>query len=430
MKNFSVYRDMWHIPGAPGLVTGGFVARLGQGVTVIAWLLLVRETRGSYAEAALVASAISLATAFAAPIAGRLADRFSASRVLPFYAVTYSLSQLALLVTVLTGQAMPLLLAFAMLSGAAFPPVSPAIRATWSVLTSPGSGRSALRPTAMAAESAMFEFVFVIGPLILSTSILAAGFFVGAESAALSGPAIALGGSAVCTLIGTLWIARGTAMRAARTDSPGFTRGLGPLRAGTFVVLLVSAAGVALGFGAAPVALAAHASENFGASGGAVTGAYIAVWSLGSAAAGLWFGSLRLNTPLRVQYLVLLGGLGAGYLLWIIAPNAWTLAVLLVVTGGVIAPALAVTASLVAELTPETMRNEAYTWLTTTNMAIAALGAAIAGFAVEHAPITALSGGRNGFLLCAAATLAALAAALFVRTPASRIDELDRAVAS
>ncbi|MBB3039078.1 MFS transporter [Hoyosella altamirensis] len=417
MKGFALYREMWQIPGAPSLVSGGFVARLGQGVTVIAWLLLVRETRGSYSEAALVASAISLATACAAPVAGRLADRFSACKVLPYYAVTYSMSQLALLAAVLTGQPMTLLVTLAIVSGASFPPVSPAVRATWSVLTSPASGRAPLRPTAMAAESAMFEFVFVIGPLILSTSILAAGLFAGAESAALSGPALALGGSAVCTLLGTLWISRGTAMRAARTPSAGFTRGLGPLRSGRFVVLLVSAAGVALSFGAAPVALAAHAEEQHGLSGGAVTGVLIAVWSLGSAAVGLWFGSLRLLAPLRSQYLVLLAGLGAGYALWVVAPSTWLLGVLLVFTGGVIAPALAVTANLVAELTPEAMRNEAYTWLTTTNMAIAALGAAIAGFVVEHPPMPSFAAGHNGFLLCAVAVLFALAAAIFVRVP-------------
>ena len=67
----NVYRQLWAIPGARMLLVGGTVARLGHGVTIVAWVLLIRAVGGSYTEAGLVAGTISLATAFAAPVAGR-----------------------------------------------------------------------------------------------------------------------------------------------------------------------------------------------------------------------------------------------------------------------------------------------------------------------------------------------------------------------
>jgi MFS family permease len=101
MTGLARYRRLWQVPGAPLLLVGGVVARLGQGVTVLAWLLLVKETTGGFSGAGLVGACISLATAATAPVAGRLADRFGAGRVLPLYATAYALLQLLLLVAVL-----------------------------------------------------------------------------------------------------------------------------------------------------------------------------------------------------------------------------------------------------------------------------------------------------------------------------------------
>jgi MFS family permease len=124
------------------------VARLGQGVTVLAWLLLVKETTGGFSEAGLVGACISLATAATAPVAGRLADRFGAGRVLPLYATAYALLQLLLMVAVLARMPLVLLCVVAALSGAAFPAISPALRASRSMKTEnvPSADRAGTRP--------------------------------------------------------------------------------------------------------------------------------------------------------------------------------------------------------------------------------------------------------------------------------------------
>ncbi|MDH6574465.1 MFS transporter [Kitasatospora sp. MAP5-34] len=399
------YGQIWRVPGAPLLLVGGVVARLGMGVTVLAWLLLIKQTTGSYGLAASVGAATSVATACAAPIGGRLADRFGPGRVLLCFATVYSLTQLGLLAAVLERMPVPLLCAVAALSGAFFPSVGPALRAAWTVLTGPDSGRSEARTAAMAAESTLFEVVFVVGPLLVSGFMLFGkplGSLFG-TTAAIAGPAAALAASALLTGLGTLALTTGRAMRGLRpTPGQARARGLGALRAPGFPLLLLCAAGIAFSFGASPVALAAYARVHDGDAAESVTGVLIAVWSIGSAVAGFWYGTRQFRASQVRQFVVLLVGLAAGYAIWALMPDSLTLGVALLLTGAVIAPAMTVEAGLVARLAPESMLNEAYTWLTTTNLSMAALGSAAGGVIVDHP-----GGWAWGFMAAAVATAVA-----------------------
>jgi hypothetical protein len=178
--------------------------------------------------------------------------------------------------------------------------------------------------------------------------------------------------------------------------------------------LLLCAAGVAFSFGASPVAVAAFATTHDGDDAQAVTGVLIAVWSLGSAAAGFWYGARHFDTPLPRQLTVLLAGLAVGYAAWSAMPNSVALGAVLLVTGAVIAPAMTVQAGLMARIAPPSMLTEAYTWLTTVNLTMAAAGSAVAG-AVVDGP----AGAVGGFVLCAAAAAVAAVTAAWpgVLTP-------------
>ncbi|MGN9811365.1 MFS transporter [Micromonospora sp. BQ11] len=425
MSGGARYAQLWRVPGAPMLLVGGVVARLGQGVTVLAWILLVRESTGSFADAALVAASVSLATAATAPVGGRLADRFGANRILPLYGAAYATAQLVLLAATLTGQPVPLLCALAALSGAVFPATSPALRAAWTVLTGDGTGRENVRSTAMAAESTLFELVFVVGPLLLSAAMLIAGPLAELTGSrpGIVGPTAAIVLAALCAGGGTAVLARGRAMRELRPHTGAPTRGLGPLRAPRMPALLFCAAGVAFSFGASPVAVAAFATENDGDRAEAVTGVLIAVWSLGSAAAGLWYGARSWQTPLTRQLTWLLAGLSAGYAAWALSPNSVVLGAVLLLSGAVIAPAMTVQAGLMARVAPASMLTEAYTWLTTVNLSLAALGAAVTGVVVDGP-----TGAVGGFLACAAAAAAAAVLAawpgvLAPRRPRAAVDQ-------
>ncbi|OLT35485.1 hypothetical protein BJF84_14230 [Rhodococcus sp. CUA-806] len=405
------YVTLWQLPGAPMLVVGGTAARIGHGVTIVAWLLLIREVDGSYATAGLVTAAISLATAFAAPVAGRLVDRFAAARVLPLYAIGYALGQASLLGAVLTGAPLAVLLLLAVVTGALFPPMSPALRSAWSHLTRPEGPNPGLRTTAMAAESAVFELVFVLGPLITSMFIILADY--STTQPTLYGTAAAITFATITTLVGTIVVCRGHAIQSLRQEvAPTRTMGVGPLRLPVFVLLLAVTVGVAFSFGASPVAIAAYSQSASGTvSGGVNAGVLIAVWSVGSAAGGILYGALPLPPAdtayvLTKRLIVLLLGLTLGYAAWNAADNSVQLSVVLMLTGAVIAPAVTVLAELVAVTVPTSMITESYTWFTCINMSCAAGGAAVAGPVVDSA-----GGPARAFWLCAAAGAVAVVAA-------------------
>lgn len=422
------YAALWRLPGAPMLIVGGTAARIGHGVTIVAWLLLIREVNGDYATAGLVTGAVSLATAFAAPVAGRLVDRFSAARVLPLYAIGYALGHAALLGAVLSESSLWVLLVLAVFTGALFPPMSPALRSAWTHATRPDGPNPTLRTTAMAAESAVFELVFVLGPLITSLFIILADHSTTQPTMYGAGAAIAF--ATITTLVGTVVVCRGRAIQALRSEAASArTMGVGPLRMPAFVLLLTVTAGVAFSFGASPVAIAAFAQSSGDVAGGVTAGVLIAVWSVGSAAGGILYGALPLrpaNTSqtLTKRLIVLLLGLTVGYAAWIAADNSVQLAVVLMLTGAVIAPAVTVLAELVAVTVPASMITESYTWFTCINMSCAAGGAAIAG------PIVDSPGGPAlGFWLCVAAGGVAVVAAVVAAT-ATALDGVKTTVPS
>lgn len=377
----SVYRELWRLPGAPRLLIAGTVARLGYGITIVAWVLLVEAASGSFTRAGTVAAALSLATAVAAPVAGRLADRVTARRLLPWFTICYVASQAMLLAGVLADLALGVLVAIAAVSGALFPPVTPSLRAAWTRMTD--GAHANLRTAAMAAESTVFEMVFVLGPLLLSATVLAVtGGFAGSD---VTGIATAIALACVFTLLGTLTLCRGLVDHGGG-ENDSAARGLGgvgPLRQLRFVLMLVTAAGVAFSFGAAPVAVAAFADARTAADTAPTAGVLIAVWSLGSALGGILYGILvrpsQSVLTLSWRMTAMTTALAIGYGVWLLAPSVVVLALLMALTGAVIAPTTAVLAELVAVTVDDTELTESYTWFTAVNMSLAAFGAAVAG---------------------------------------------------
>jgi MFS family permease len=401
------YLGVWRMPGGPTLLVVGILARLGIGMTPLALLLLVERSTGRYAAAGLAGGIYALAGAALSPVAGRLADRIGPSPVLLVTAVAHPLALLALLAASRGGEAaLPMIFATAGLAGATYPPLTAAIRRAWTDVTALGTGRHTLRPAAMAAETSLFELVFVLGPLLVAALVVVT-----------HDPAAALVGAAAATLVGTAWIARHPMMRGwRRHDTDARTRGLGPLTVSGFPALLTCVGALGTAFGAAGVIVPAYATGHDG--GDSLAGVLLGVWGIGSAIGGIFFGTRTPAMALTRQFAWLLTAVAVSFGVLALMPSPLALGIALVVGGATIAPALTVENNLVGRIAPGGMLNEAYTWVVTVSVGGSAAGGAIAGLIVDQP-----GGVPSAFVFAGSVLVLAALVAAFPAGPMARADQ-------
>ncbi len=409
------YLGVWQMPGGRVLLIVGVLARLGIGMTPLALLLLVQSTTGRYASAGFAGGIYALAGAAVSPIVGRVADRIGPSPILLLTAVLHPLALGGLL---LAGDRLPLIFVTSALAGATYPPLTAAIRRAWTDATEVGAGRHHLRGAAMAAETSLFELVFVLGPMLVAAFIVVTGR-----------PATALIFAAVGTLGGTAVIARLPIMRHwVRRTSDDAARGLGPLKTGGFPALLLCVAALGTAFGAAGVIVPAYANQHGG--GDSLGGVLLGVWGIGSAAGGIWFGTRRPAMALPRQFAWLLSAVAASFLVLTVMPGPLWLGAALVIGGATIAPALTVESNLVGRIAPASMLNEAYTWIVTVSVAGSAAGGAVAGTIVDQPGGLPWAFVFASVVLLVAAAVAAIPAGPITRADARAAVRLERALAA
>ena len=394
------YLDVWQLPGGRTLLSVGILARLGIGMVPLALLLLVEQETGRYATAGLAAGIYALAGAVVSPIAGRLADRIGPSRIL---VATGILHPVALVGLVLAGTEAWIFVLTA-LAGATYPPLTAAVRRAWTDLTAPETGQHALRNAAVAAETSLFELVFVLGPILVAVLLVIT-----------SNPASALLSAAVVTFGGTLWVARLPVMRRRHLLTHAPARGLGPLKAPGFAVLLVCVVSLGIAFGASGVIVPAYAAQHGGGEG--LGGVLLGIWGVGSAIGGIWFGTRHPAMALHRQFGLLLAALSVSFLVLAFMPSPLYLGIALVLGGATIAPALTVGNNLVSRLAPAGMVNEAFTWVVTVSVAGSAAGGAVAGAIVDRP-----GGVPWAFAFAASVVMLAGLVSALPRGPISRAD--------
>jgi MFS family permease len=414
------YLQVWRIPGAPALLITGILGRLGIGMTPLALLLVVEKVTGRYALAAIAGGVYALAGAAVSPVAGRIADRLGPAPILLITAVAHPLALIGLLLASRAGaDAIGMIYLTAGIAGATFPPLTAAIRGAWNELTGPSSGRYALRNTALAAETSLFELVFVLGPLLVAVFVLVAD------------AAAALLGAAVVTLIGTASVALGQVMRGWRPNpSHAQTKGLGPLRVPGFPALLLCAGGLGVGFGAAGVTIPAYASAYTGGDAESLAGVLFAVWGIGSAAGGFWFGTRRTPKNTARKFAWLLAAVSASFVVYAVMPHPLALGVALFIGGATIAPALTLENMMVGRITPASMLNEAYTWVVTMAVAASAAGGAVAGVIVDQPGGVPWAFLFAGAAIGLSAVVAALPSGSIARAEASAAVRVERTLAA
>ncbi len=398
------YGQLLRTPGALSFVLPGFAARQPFAMLTMSIVLLVQHTTGSFGSAGAVAAVTGISMALFAPQSGKLADRFGQSAVLIPGVLINSVAVILLAALALADAPLWALFLAAVPAGASVPQVGPMVRSRWaSVLDRPD--RRHLLPTAAAFESVTDELTFVVGP-VLSTLLCT-----------VVHPGAGLAAQAVLTLAGGLLFAaqRGTQpARAARAADGSRIAQTSALSIPGVRALIVAMLGIGAVFGGMQVSLTAFA-EEIGQAG--VNGLLYGIFAAGNMIAGIACGAVAWKIGPRRRLLL-------GYTaLTAMAATLWTLdsvamfAIVGLLVGMAIAPALITAFTLVEQLVPASGRTEAFTWLTGAVAFGQAAAVTVAGrLADAH-------GASYGFLVPAVATALALGTLFALRgrlAPASK----------
>ena len=383
------YLTVWRMPSAPTLLLAGFAGRLPASMVPLALLLLVKQHTGSYAIAGLGAATYGLSIAAFAPIYGKYVDRRGAALLLRVTASAFPFLLAGLVLTVVLGAPPWAVLLACVVAGAGMPLVSSTVRAVWQRVTE----GSAVRQAAYALDAISVELVFVAGPAVVAILVV------------LTSPIAGIALAAALSSTGALVLARSPEIgRHVPVPRPRGRRG--PVRAPGMPRLLLSGTALMFGLGCLEVGVPAFADRLGSPS---MSGVLIAVWSLGSALGGLWFGARHPGLALRRQYSWALVAVVLGMLPLVLADNLIVLGILLFLGGTTLAPTMTVQNSLVSVLVPASVTTEAFTWMSTVAFGSSAIGAGVAGAVVES------SFGVSGALALAA--LSAVAALVITLLP-------------
>ncbi len=393
------YLQVLRSPHALPMVLAAFIGRLPLSMVGLGCVLLVASETGSYGYGGAVAAVGAVTTALAGPVLGRLADTHGQRRVLLPVLGVFVLSGFGFLAAVKDDWPKIAVFFFAGVAGACIPPVSSMIRVRWTHILR-GSHRL---PTALAMESVVDEFVFIVGPVLVT--------FLSTAGHATSGVVTAF----TLAVIGSLLFA---AQRRTEPPPHGHESRKGPsaMRYGGIRVLFVVGAAVGAVLGTLEIALVAFA-DQVGAK--SLSGVLIAGLALGSMSSGIGWGTVHWRLPLRHRLIGVLVLLPLLLLPLLFISDLWVMFPFVVVAGVAVSPSLISAFTLAELIVPRAAVTEAFTWIGTALGLGVALGAGVSGKLVD------VSGANTAFSVGAvAAAAAAVTVAVFrstLRVPAEHV---------
>jgi len=361
-SGFARYRNALRAPGALAFAIPGVVGRMPMAMLSLAQVMLLTAVTGSYGIAGSVSAAGALLYAAVTPRAARLADRYGQARVLRPQVIVFTAATAALAACALGRAPVWALAVTGALSRATMPSLGPMVRSRWTRLL----GGTALLDAAFSLEGIADELIFITGPVLVAA--LAVG------SVPVAGVLI----TAALSVIGVLGLtgqrrseppaAPVTRTRAVALRSPG-------LRA-------VAGMNACLGalFVAVDLATIAFAQQH-GAK--AAAGPLLGLYGLGSAIAGVWYGTRHWRSPLDFRLTVALAATVLGVAPLAFMPGIWPMAAAITVAGLGISATLASSYQVAAAAVPAGQRTEAMSWLTTAAATGTALGAPLAGRLID-----------------------------------------------
>jgi MFS family permease len=353
-------------PGVAPLLAVALVSRMPIGMVGFSMLMFLREQLGSFALAGTVVGVNFVAMSIAAPIQGRLIDRFGPRLLLAVTTVVQPLALLGVLLATRSGASLPLAVACAALAGAFASPITTLTRTLWRHRFE----REDDRRTAFALDAVMIELNFTLGPAIMAATLAAASAtaaFAGAIGAVVVAAAIFLGSPA---------------LRYFPREHASVQRHmLGPLTDARLRLLFAATFGLSVCFGLLEVGYPAYATAL---AAPAMGGLLLSVNSVGSAIGGAIYGGLQLRAPVERQYAFTLATMALPFFLHALMPPPALFAFVAFLAGAGIAPSIAAQSVLVSRLSPPHYATEAFTWSSTFIVSGIGAGMAMGGFLVEH----------------------------------------------
>lgn len=354
------YRQSWKFSAA------GLVLRMPMSMVGLSTILMVRAEYGNYTLAGAVSAVGIIVMAVCAPILARKVDRHGQLRVMgPAWTVA-TLSMCALLAAVVVHAPEWVLFIPAALSGATWGAPGALVRSRWStILNKPGQ-----LTTAYAFESAVDEFVYIVGPVL--ATVLGTAFH----------PATGLAISIVCLAIGgPLFLSRRSSEPAIVPHDPDVPRE-SVIRNPVVLVMAATYIGMGMTFGAMEVALVSFTEEH---GVPAMGGILLAIFSIGSLSAALIYGARTWRRPTWQLFAVGVVAMAAGMSAFLVADNMWLMAAIILITGLTCAPTMTNVNVLVQKSVSAAKLTEGLTWMSTSINLGVSLGTAVAGPAIDAA---------------------------------------------
>jgi MFS family permease len=371
------YRRVLGARQVPRLLAAMVAGRLPNGMRPLGIVFLIHEQQGSYAASGVALAALMAGTTGSAPFRGRAVDRWGQFRVLFCLSLVQAAVLSGFVACALTGQGMPVLIPLATVTGATSSTLGGSMRALWPVLV-----RSAEDlPAAYALQAILEDLITVTGPLVASLLLVAAS------------PAAVLTVSGSTGLAGTIAFVITPTARSAAGRPDRSTSFLGAMSTPGMRVLAITLASSGAVIGVLNVAVPAFAQKD---GAGPAAGVLLAMLSASSAVSGLCYGARSWKAGSSRRYVWLAGVFAVLVIPLAAADSLVQLGGLLVLVGLAYAPRIVSAYLLLDDLAPDNALTEAYTWLVSANAGGIALGAALAGPAVQHAGVhwaLALAGG-------------------------------------
>lgn len=354
MIQVSGYTELLKTPGVGRVLFSQLVARFPFGMLPLILLLHIELIFGSYGAGGLLLAIYSIGQAISGPASSRLMGNFGMRPVLIVTTIvcTFSVSALSY-----NGFNLQTYMIIGFIAGLSNPPIQPAVRTLYPKMVT----SKKLTPLFSLDASAQ-EIIWVVGPVVATFTAIQIS------------PVIAIWACVVLMVVGGAWFI--SSPELGKVKIPRSRKRLGLVLKKPPVIIATITGFLMIG-GAA--AIEAGVVAVFGHDG-PEAGIVLAIFSVGSLAAGLALGKLPIGPWALTRRLAIFT---VGTALAAFVMDFWWLSVTLLIAGFGIAPALAAMFTMVASSLKFSETAEAYGWVGTGQLIGAALGSAIAGFLID-----------------------------------------------